>query len=74
MDKLDGHPDFLGEFVPDNASDAQSKIDRLRAENDQLKDELRTLRKRMCAIRGAMQQLSEPESGDLATDYEARQI
>ena len=24
MDKLDGHPDFMGEFVPDNAGESDS--------------------------------------------------
>ena len=40
MDKLDGHPDFMGEFVPDNAGDAQSEVDRLKAENERLVGEI----------------------------------
>ena len=65
---------MAAEYCGKQNSNPRAEIDRLLTENAQLKDELRTLHKRLCAIRGAMQHLAEPESGDFATDYEVRQI
>jgi hypothetical protein len=59
--------DEAWDIMEDGWSDAQAEIEQLRSLNQ-------SLRHRICEMRNAMQMLAEPHSGDIATDYEVRQI
>lgn len=39
-----------------------------------MQKEINQLRQRICELRGSLQKLAHPQSGDIATDYELEQI